>query len=77
MAYRRGKEAAGGGSMNAPREDGPDATHDQPAKTLTKPTTDFIARYDFRASNNPWVFMALLVVALNAGSLVLVLGVLK
>jgi phage regulator Rha-like protein len=41
MAYRRGKEAAGGGSMSAQREDGPDATHDQPAKTLTKRTADF------------------------------------
>ena len=41
MAYRWGKEAAGGGSMsritrtNAPKGNGLDATNDQPAKTLT------------------------------------------
>jgi hypothetical protein len=61
--------------MSAPREDGPDATNDQPAKTLTKHTFDFIARCDSLAGKYPWIFFLILVAVLKAGSLVM--GVLK
>jgi hypothetical protein len=61
--------------MAAPRENGPVAPHDQPAKTLTKHTFDFIARCDSLAGKHPWIFFLILVAVLKAGSLVM--GVLK
>jgi hypothetical protein len=75
MAYRRGQEIAGCDSMSRTKGNGPDATNDQPAKTLTKCTADFIARCGILAGQNPWAFVLVVVVALQAASLVL--GVLK
>jgi hypothetical protein len=57
--------------MSAPREDGLDAANDQPVKTLTKHTADFIARCGILAGQNPWVIFLAVVVVLEAGSRVL------
>jgi hypothetical protein len=61
--------------MSAPREDGPDATNDQPAKKLTKHTFDFIARCDSLADKQPWIFFLILVAVL--GTVSMVMGVLQ
>jgi hypothetical protein len=57
--------------MAASKRNGPDATNDQPAKTLTKHTADFIARCGILAGQNPWVVVLAVVAVLEAGSLVL------
>jgi hypothetical protein len=51
--------------MSAPKGNGLDALHDQPAKTLTKHTVDFIARCDMLAGKHPWIFFLILVAALE------------
>jgi hypothetical protein len=61
--------------MSAPRENGPDATNDQPAKNLRKSTFDFIVRCDSLAGAYPWVIVLAVIAVPEAGSLVL--GVLK
>ena len=62
MAYRWCKEVAGGDSMSrvtrttATKGNGLDATNDQPAKTLTKSTTDFIALCKILVLTDPRLF---------------------
>jgi hypothetical protein len=65
--------------MSRTKGNGLDAAHDQPAKTLTKRIVDFIARCDSLANKNPWIFLLILVSAIQAVSLVLtlVLGALR
>jgi hypothetical protein len=57
--------------MGAPIGDGLDAANDQPAKTLTKNTTDFIARCMVAASNDAGLCVLVVVVAFQVVSLVL------
>jgi hypothetical protein len=56
--------------MSAPKGNGLDALHDQPAKTLTKHTVDFIARCGILAGQNPWVIVVGVVAVLEAARLV-------
>lgn len=71
MAYRWRKEVAGGGVMDATSGDGRNAGHAAPAKTLTKRTTDFIARCMVVASNDAGLCVLVAVVAIQAVLLVL------
>ena len=56
--------------MSAPQGNGLDAINDQPAKTLTKHATDFIARRTFIASADAGLCVAFAVVLLQAALMV-------
>jgi hypothetical protein len=60
--------------MAAAKGDGLDAANDQPAKTFTKNTTDFIARCMVAASNDAGLCVLVAVVAIQA--VLMALGVL-
>lgn len=52
--------------MSAPQGNGLDAINDQPAKTLTKYATDFIARCTIIASADAGLYVAFVLVLLQA-----------
>ena len=61
--------------MDAPQGNGLEAARNQPAKTLTKYATDFIARCTIIASADAGLYVAFAVVLLQA-ALMVVWGVL-